>query len=407
MNLASLRGVSWRQTPTIDRWPPTPTVAPDDTLGPVSRAAAPIRVAIDAGPLYGSRTGVGVATAGLVDVLGRRDDVVLSPYLISGRATPEPGHRRLPIPGIVASHLWARSSWPRADRWVGDVDVVHGTNYVVPPTSRPSVVTVYDCWFLRHPERATPVVRRSGEQLRRAVARGATVIVSSHATAREATELLGTDRVRTIHLGPPAPVANPVDAVPERLGHLGRRPLILAIGTEEQRKGYPDLVAAFGELYDRGSDDVELVIAGRPGDASAAVDAAVRACSAAARERLHRVGPVDAGEKAWLMGAAAVLAYPSLDEGFGFPILEAQQARVPIVARSAGSIPEVAGTGALLVETDDAGFPIEFAASLERALADGSLRDELVRAGTANLERFCWRRTGDELFDTYTEVLSS
>ena len=110
----------------------------------------PVRVAIDVGPLYGHRTGVGVATAGLIEALSARDDVVLDPFVVSFRSKPEAGHRRLPLPGIVASHLWARSHWPRLDRWANGAQVVHGTNYVVPPTSLPSVVSVYDCWFLRH-----------------------------------------------------------------------------------------------------------------------------------------------------------------------------------------------------------------------------------------------------------------
>ena len=117
-----------------------------------------LRVAIDAGPLYGHRTGVGVATAGLLDALAARPEIELDPYVVSFRSKPAAGHRRLPVPGIVASHLWARSQWPRFDRWAGGAQVIHGTNYVVPPTRLPSVVSVYDCWFLRHPDHAAPVV---------------------------------------------------------------------------------------------------------------------------------------------------------------------------------------------------------------------------------------------------------
>src|SRR5690606_26772907 len=112
------------------------------------------------------------------------------------------------IPGIVASHLWSRSDFPRADRWLGAVDLVHGTNYVAPPTKRPTVVSVYDCWFLEHPEQAIPVVRRAGETLRRRVAAGAWVHVGAEAIADQARRLLDTERVVTVPLGPPPPAPN-------------------------------------------------------------------------------------------------------------------------------------------------------------------------------------------------------
>jgi len=143
----------------------------------------PVRLALDVGPLHGHRTGVGAAVAAMVDALAARDDVELLPYVLSFRSRPEPPTRRLPLPAAAAHELWSRLDHPRLDRWLGRADVVHGTNYVVPPTRRPAVVSVYDCWFLLHPELAAPAVRRSGAVLRRRVRAGATVHASSAATA--------------------------------------------------------------------------------------------------------------------------------------------------------------------------------------------------------------------------------
>ena len=95
-----------------------------------------LRLAIDVGPLYGHRTGVGTAVDGMTAALAARGDVELHPYLTSFRASPRDGDRKLPVPGIVGSHVWSRLDRPRADRWLGDVDVVHGTNYVAPPSRR-------------------------------------------------------------------------------------------------------------------------------------------------------------------------------------------------------------------------------------------------------------------------------
>ncbi|MEL0283624.1 MAG: hypothetical protein VW964_03570, partial [Ilumatobacter sp.] len=120
-----------------------------------------MRVAVDIGPLHGRRTGIGSAVEHTIGALSARADVALTPYLVSFRASPAPGEVRLPLPAMVALRLWAAGDRPRADRWMGGVDLVHGTNYAVPPTSIRSVVSVYDCWFLEHDALASPDVRRA------------------------------------------------------------------------------------------------------------------------------------------------------------------------------------------------------------------------------------------------------
>jgi glycosyltransferase involved in cell wall biosynthesis len=361
-----------------------------------------MKVAIDAGPLYGHRTGVGVAAVGMIDALGRHADVELSPYLISGRATPQPGHRRLPMPGIVASHVWSRSDRPLADRWLGDVDLVHGTNYVAPPSRRPSIVSVYDCWFLRHTDAATPIVRRAGRTLRRAVERGAWVHTTSHATADEARALLDTERVEVVLLGPPD--ADPAPAqTPAGLTELAGRRFVVAIGTEERRKDLPLLLTAFEHIA-ADLTDVALVLAGAPGDDADRVTAAIEELPEPIRARVHRLGPVDAPSKAWLLRHATVLAYPSLDEGFGFPILEANAAGTPVVAMAVGSIPEVAGEAAVLVD-DPERRPTEFATALANTLDGGRLG--LIEAGYRNLRRFDWAVTADQLVGLYRRALEA
>ncbi|HUF99954.1 MAG TPA: glycosyltransferase family 1 protein [Ilumatobacter sp.] len=363
----------------------------------------PIAVAIDAGPLYGHRTGVGIAAAGFIDELHQRSEVDLNPYLVSFRATPQPGHMRLPLPGIVASHAWSRSAVPRADRWLVGVDVVHGTNYVAPPTRLPTVISVYDCWFLVNSERSAPVIKRAGRTLRRAVADGAWLHVSASAINDETRAVLGTDRVRTIPLGPPPPVAPLSElAVPAVASAIVGRPFILAIGTEEVRKDLPLLIEAFAAVASE-VPDVLLVLAGAPGSASTAVDAAVGTLPVAIRSRVHRLGRVDEPAKHWLLRQASVLAYLSLDEGFGFPILEAHEAGTPVVARAVGSVPEVAGDAALLVAERDAHAVAD---ALRRCLTDGGLRLTLIGGGHSNRARFSWEATADQMIDLYRTAIS-
>lgn len=356
----------------------------------------PVRVALDVGPLHGHRTGVAAAVAHLVERLDGRDDVRLEPYLLSFRTRPTPPTRRLPLPAAAAHRLWARWSVPRVDRFLGAVDVVHGTNYVVPPSRRPGLVSVYDVWFLAHPERAAPAVARAAAVLRRSVRRGATVHASSRATADRARELLGTDRVEVIHLGPPDRADVPKTA-PPAVGELAGRPFVLAVGTLEQRKNLPALVEAFGGAA-AALPDLALVLAGADGDDADAVTAAIDRLPADRRARVRRPGAVSDAAKAWLLAHATVLAYPSLDEGFGFPLLEAQQAAVPIVATRAGSIPEVGGEG---VELVDLGDTDGLADALVRVATDEQLRTRLITAGRRNLERFDWSATADAMVRLY------
>ncbi len=361
---------------------------------------SPIRVAFDVGPLHGRPTGVGVAVGELAAALGDVDDVELAPYVLSFRTRPDPPTRRLPLPAAAAHRLWGRIDHPGVDRFLGDVDVVHGTNYVVPPSRRPRLVSVYDVWFLLHPDLAAPAVGRAAAVLRRSVRSGAVIVASSHATADRTRELLGTDRVEVVHLGPPTPAPEPARR-PSWATALEGRPFALALGTLERRKNLPALVASFGAAAGT-VPDLALVLAGADGDDSPAVTAAVAALPPHVQARVHRPGAIDAGAKSWLLGTAALLAYPSLDEGFGFPLLEAQQARLPVVATRAGSIPEVGGEGVELVPLGDADA---LADALVRVATDDGTRCRLITAGTANLDRFSWAGTAAATADLYRRAM--
>ena len=155
--------------------------------------------------------------------------------------------------------------------------------------------------------------------------------------------------VRTVHLGPIADLAT-LTTTPANCAAFDGIKFVLTVGTTEVRKRHPWLVNLAPQLR----DGVHLVIAGAPGDDSTALDAAISALPADTQKRVHCLGTVDRETKSWLVAHATAMAYPSMDEGFGFPILEAQLAGLPLVASDVGSMSEVGGDGLVLIDRDDA-----------------------------------------------------
>ncbi len=250
------------------------------------------------------------------------------------------------MPARPLHAMWARSNRPRLEWFIGDVDVVHGTNFVVPPTGRAAaIVSVHDLTPLHHPELCNEATLAYPGLIRRALARGAWVHADSAFVADEVVEAFGAEpaRVRVVHPGiPDLPFVAEGDAT-AALGRLlppGTGRFCLTVGTAEPRKDLPGLVRAFAEVAAH-HRDVSLVLAGPPGWDEERLTDSISASPA--RDRIVRTGWLEAVDLAALLPRASVLAYPSLYEGFGFPPLQAMRAGVPVVATRAGSLPEVLG----------------------------------------------------------------
>lgn len=361
-----------------------------------------LRVALDILPLVGQPSGVGAACRGLLEALVARPDIELTGYAVARRpfmARREIPHgihfRGTPVPTRLMQAAWRVAGMPRAEQLVGRADVVHGINFAVPPSRRAAtVVTVHDLTAVRYPELCTPATLEYPALVRRAVDEGAIVHVPSAFVRDEMVEALDlpAERVRVIAWGIP-PVAEPTTAPPVD------PPYILALGTVEPRKDYPSLVEAFYELSGR-DPSLRLVIAGADGWGTGALTEAVAARQL--EDRVVRLGYVNEEERSALLWNAAVLAYPSLYEGFGFPPLEAMVAGVPVVATRSGAVPEVVGDGALLVEPAD---PAGLCARLESVLNDPTTRAHLVAAGRERAASFGWEQTATEMVELYRDAI--
>ena len=376
----------------------------------MSGPSVPVTVAVDATPLLGTPTGVGVFCAGALAGLARRTDVAVDAFAVSWRrregiAARVPagvGTGQRPMPARPLHAAWSHVSVPPVEWFVGRHDVVHGTNFVVPPTRRAGrVVTVHDLTVVRFPELCDRSTAGYPALVRRAVAEGAWVHTPSEFVAGEVVEHFGADpgRVRAVHHGVPLLPAPTGDAPPLPPG-TGRA--VVAVGTIEPRKDYPTLLAAFGELVaDAANRDVALVIVGAPGWGSDAFDRSLGTLPAGVRHRVVVTGYLDDTALASVIRRADVLAYPSRYEGFGFPPLQAMAAGVPVVATRAGAVPEVVGDAAVTVDPLDAAG---LAGALSRVLDGGPDIEALIARGRARAAAFTWDACAAGLARLYGDV---
>jgi glycosyltransferase involved in cell wall biosynthesis len=353
---------------------------------------------MDLTALLGPRTGVGQMVRQLADRLPRQPGLDLTGLLVSWRGRGEATEvvptgwdlQPLALPARLAHGAWRRFDRPR----LRGFDLVHGPNYTVPPTAGGvRLVTVHDLTAWRYPELVDSHSRHYPRHLARVLADGGHVHAVSHHVARELEEDLAVDPER-IHVVP-----NGLGPAPPGDGARGRArvgaPYVLAIGTIEPRKDYVSLVRAMAAIWPV-LPDLRLVIAGPSGWGRPELDAVIDELGVA--DRVLCLGYVSDRAKADLLDGAEVMAYPSLYEGFGLPVLEAMQAGIPVVSTTAGAIPEVAGRAAVLVEPRD---PSALAGALLTVLEDDGLRAQLGEAGRRRAAGFSWDDTADELARTY------
>lgn len=304
---------------------------------------------------------------------------------------PRLEERWTPFPAQWFERLSLRYELPRLE-WLTRFDVLWAPNFVPPPTrSRGLVLTVHDLAFRRFPETSPMATRNWLRRLDVALRSAAHVIVVSEATRRDLLELyrVPEDRVTVIHHGlderiRPAPQAE-VERVRRTYGIDG--PYLAFIGGIEPRKNLPRLVRAFARL----DDPPTLVLAGASvpwnPEGRDELGATLRELPPTVRRRVVLPGYLGQEDKVPLLTGAEALVFPSLYEGFGFPVLEAMACGTPVLTSSVSSLPEVAGDAAVLVDPRD---EEEIAAGMRRLLEDGELRTRLVEAGSRRVEGFTW-----------------
>ena len=326
-----------------------------------------IRAAVDVSPLVQTRAGTARYLKALLRELRRRDDVDISTVSFG---------RDDRLSTLARDAVW----YPFALGRKRDAELLHCPTYRGPVRSAlPLVVTVHDLAVFRHPEAFNRWTRTySPRVVPRVLATARRIIAVSEFTRRELVELLRVpdEKIRV--------VPNAVDDDFTRDGPASAGDYVLAVGTLEPRKNLARLVEAARRA------DVELRVVGAAGWGGVDVGG----------NGVRWLGEVSDAELAQLYRGARCVAYPSVYEGFGIPVLEAMACGVPVVTSRGTAMEEVANGAAVLVDPED---PAELAAGIERASAE---REALVARGLERARAFRWDDIGGRTVAVYREALA-
>jgi glycosyltransferase involved in cell wall biosynthesis len=360
--------------------------------------------------------GIGRYTRKLVDALLRVDTT--DRFTLFTSAPPRGGasipsapnaHGRLfPVGTRGLTAIWHRWRLPLpAEMLMGHADVLHEPNFGLPPAVRmPRVVTIHDLVLLTHPqyapqEHATELTR----MLTRAVRYADHLVAVSQHTADDLVAVMGVarERIGVAHLGVDPSFKPLRDSA--RLAELDARyglvhPFVLSVGLVQPRKNYERLIAAFARASQLPDGPRMLVIAGRRGWESERIVAAVE--HYALQDRVRFLEYVPEADLTALYSTADAFALVSLYEGFGLPLLEAMACGTPSVSSAAGSLPEVAGDAALIVNPED---EEAIAAALVRLTGDAELRRTLSARGIERAATFTWESSARAHLAVYRTVV--
>jgi glycosyltransferase involved in cell wall biosynthesis len=378
------------------------------------------RVLIDATAVPADRGGVGRYVDCLIAALeadGAAPMVLCQPRDAELYAALAPHAEVVPAVERLVART-ARLSWEQTTLpWLvrrARVDVLHCPHYTMPLANQAAtVVTLHDATFFTDPAVHSPVKARFFRVWTRAsLMRADVCVVPSASTARELGRVVGAevaragiDRLQVAHHGvdadrfhPPSP--EEIDPVRRRL-RLGERPYVAFLGALEPRKNVPALIRGFAQaslVFAGRPDPPVLVLAGQPGWDS---DVEQELQAVPHRVRVIRAGYLPLGELSGFLGGAAVVAYPSLGEGFGLPVLEAMATGAAVLTTRRLAIPEVGGDAVAYCGIDAK----DIATGLVELLDDPARRSELSAAAQRRAKDFSWAASSALHREAYSQAV--
>ena len=299
----------------------------------------------------------------------------------------------LKSPAWVTRRLATATGFPKLESFTGGpVDAFIDSEWFRPHQKHGMRLSIaYDLIPLLYPEWVSSRTRKAHlRSLREIKSRADRIISISEVTKRDLVEQLGIPAER-IAIAAPGVGREYLEALPMPPAIVEERPYIVVVGTTNARKNLIRMLEAFAAVAHTHSD-LDLVVVGAPDVDEAAISAEVARHGIS--DRVHRLGYQSDTELAGIVAAAQLLVFPSLYEGFGMPVVEAQSVGVPVAASSTPSLDEACGSAAERFDPVDA---IAMAEAITRVLDDVARRDELVRLGLEHAKTFTWAAAGEAI----------
>jgi glycosyltransferase involved in cell wall biosynthesis len=384
--------------------------------------AIDMRLAFNATSLLGPLTGIGQYSFHLArELLGRADlrvDLFYGAFWASKLYTPS-------SPKLTAALPWLRNQIPYSyelRRWLQNLrfyghtqrtglkskfDIYHEPSILPLRFDGPTVITVHDLSWIRHPE-AHPVVRvrAMNRYFEKGLQQASAVIVDSGFVKQELIDVFGlaSDSITVIPLGADTlfrPLETAQTAATLTKYQLQHGKYFVAVGTLEPRKNLSLAITAYLQLPQRLRNLHPLVLIGMKGWHSTSLDQQLAALIAAGEVR--QLGYVPRPELAILMAGALALVYPSIYEGFGLPPLESMACGVPAICANASSLPELVGDAGVLVDPHN---DSELVAAYIRMIEDQQWRSDMSDRASLRADRYTWSSCADRTLAVYCSVVT-
>lgn len=314
-----------------------------------------------------------------------------------------------PIMGYLKERLF-NFSFPITKSWVKNCDVVHATEFLSFDNGLkiPQVLTVHDLTMIKFPTHRGKEAIRHGKILKKACLNANQIISVSHSTKKDLIDLfdINPDKISVIHLGANKNfrrLQNQNESKKALLKYKINFPFILFLGTVEPRKNIKNLLLAFEKFSENSQfKDARLIIIGKKGWNSEEIFTTHD--SLKFKNKVLFLDFVPNEDIIHFYNQAILFCFPSLYEGFGFPILEAMACGCPVLTSNISSLPEVGGNAAYYINPQNIK---EIADAMQKILVDNIMRENMVKLGIEQAKKFSWERCAEETHKVYEEALKN
>ncbi len=380
------------------------------------------KITIDATPVTPKPSGVGYYVANLIDALyafqateNFQLNIVYQPSLknwlrrdlsFPSKLNHYSNLSLLPLPVRLYNLLVASSFQPGLtyfEQYLGNLDLVHGTNYSVYPCQQSlKVMNIYDLSFLKYPQYTDTVVKAYHHQIKKNLQWTDLVLTISESSKKDIIDYLEIEpnKVAVTPLASRYLPNRTLEGLEQSVNYDFSHPYLLFVSTLEPRKNIVTLIEAFNYLKQKYKIEHNLILIGQKGWHYKPIFQEI--ASSPYQKCIHHLDYLPDQLVALFYSKADLFVYPSHYEGFGLPVLEAMTLGAPVVTSNTSSLPEVAGDAAILVDPNDV---ISLAEAIFCVISDRNLRSNLISKGKKQAKLYSWERTAKETLQAYRSLL--